>query len=130
MPFRLFAALALVGCIWVALAADERPLRPAEARKQLGKKVTVEMTVKAAKDRLQKRGKIYLDSEQDFKDPRNFAVVITKKGAASLKQAGIDDPAAHFKGKKIRATGAVKDVRGVPRVEIDDARQITLVRKK
>jgi DNA/RNA endonuclease YhcR with UshA esterase domain len=108
-------------------AAEGKPLSPAEARKQVGKEVTVEMTVQAAKDRLEKRGEIYLDSETDFRDEKNFAVVITRDGAASLKRAGIDDPAGHFKGKKIRAKGTVKEVDRVPRIEIDNARQIRLV---
>src|SRR5262249_49194381 len=103
---------------------------PADARKKVGQKVTVEMTVRAAKDRLQKRGEIYLDSEEDFKDPKNFAVVITKKGAAALKKAGIADPAGHFKGQKIRATGTVKEVDGVPRIEMDEAAQISRLAKK
>ena len=108
-------------------AADDRPLSPVEARKQVGKEVTVRMEVKAAKGRLEKRGEIYLDAEEDFKDAKNFAVVITKAGAASLKAAGIADPADHFQAKTIRAKGTVKEVDGVPRVEIDDDRQITVV---
>src|SRR5258708_5985504 len=86
-----------------AFAGDEKAIGPVEARKQGGKKITVEMPVKAAKDRLEKRGEIYLDAEENFKDEKNFAVVITKKGAASLKAAGITDPADHYKGKTIRA---------------------------
>ena len=74
-------------CSLPALAADDRPLTPVEARKQVGKDVTVKMAVRAVKDRLEKRGEIYLDAEEDFKDEKNFAVVITKKGAASLKVA-------------------------------------------
>ncbi|MCI0685143.1 MAG: hypothetical protein L0Y71_23845 [Gemmataceae bacterium] len=113
-----------------ALATDEpRPLGPIEARKQVGKEITVKMEVKAAKDRLEKRGEIYLDAEEDFKSEKNFAVVITKKGAASLKDAGIADPADHFKGKTIRATGTVKAVDGVPRIEIDDAKRIAVAEK-
>jgi DNA/RNA endonuclease YhcR with UshA esterase domain len=127
---RLFVLAGLVVCASAALAADDKPLGPVEARKKVGKKITVEMTVKAAKDRLEKRGEIYLDSEEDFKDEKNFAVVITKKGAESLKEAGIDDPAGHFKGKKIKASGTVKEVDGVPRIEIDHAKQITLAEKK
>jgi DNA/RNA endonuclease YhcR with UshA esterase domain len=108
------------------VVADDKPLSPVEARKKVGEKITVEMMVKAAKDRLEKRGEIYLDAEEDFRDPKSFAVVITKAGAASLKAAGIDDPAAHFKSKKVRATGTVKEVDGVPRVEIAEAGQIRL----
>lgn len=108
----------------VALA--DKPLSPEEARKLVGKEVTVKMVVKTTKDRLEKRGEIYLDSEADFKDEKNFAVVVTKAGAASLKAAGTANVAEHFEGKTIRATGTVKEVDGVPRVEIDDAKQIAV----
>jgi hypothetical protein len=57
-------------------------------------------------------------------------VVITRDGAASLKKAGIDDPAEHFKDKKIRARGTVKEVDKIPRIEIDEAVQIRLVEGK
>jgi lysophospholipase L1-like esterase len=126
MKIRLLA-LAVVGCVLVA--AEPKPLGPVEARKKVGEKITVEMTVKTAKDRLEKRGEIYLDSQEDFKDEKNFAVVITRDGAASLKKAKITDPTKHFAGKTIRATGTVKEVEGVPRIEIDDAKQITVAEK-
>jgi hypothetical protein len=114
----------------VTLAGEEKPLSPQAARKKVGEKITVEMKVQAAKDRLEKRGEIYLDAEVNFRDERNFAVIITKTGAASLKEAGIADPAAHFKDKTIRAAGTVKVVQGVPRIEIDDAKQIRVVKAK
>ena len=88
------------------------------------------MTVRAAKDRLDKRGEIYLDAEENFRDEKNFAVVITRTGAARLKESGIDDPAGHFKDKIIRATGEVKLVQDIPRIEIDDAKQIQVVPSK
>jgi hypothetical protein len=117
----LLASLAML-CV-----ADEKPLSPVEARRKIGEKITVEMTVQSAKDRLEKRGEIYLDSEPDFRDEKNFAVVITKAGAMSLKEAGIARPAEHFRHKKIRVTGTVKEVDKVPRIEIDSAKQIRLV---
>jgi WD40 repeat protein len=106
---------------------NDRPLTPAEARKKVGEKIIVEMTVRAAKDRLETRGEIYLDSETDFRDEKNFAVVITRAGAASLKEAGIGAPAEHFRDKTIRATGTVKEMDRVPRIEIDDVKQIQTV---
>jgi DNA/RNA endonuclease YhcR with UshA esterase domain len=129
---RTLIALGLTVCFAgvAAWADDDKPLSPVEARKQVGKKVTVEMEVRAAKDRLEKRGEIYLDSEEDFRDPKNFAVVVTRKGAESLKKAGIDDPAAHFRGKTLRATGTVKEVQEVPRIEVDEAGQVKVVEKK
>src|SRR5580704_3722404 len=102
----------LVGLFALPVCAKEgdKPLTPVEARKQTGKEITVKMEVKTAKDRLEKRGEIYLDAEEDFKSEKNFAVVISKTGATSLKDAGITDPADHFKGKRIQATGTVKEV--------------------
>jgi DNA/RNA endonuclease YhcR with UshA esterase domain len=126
---RLFPLIVLVGSTGFAPAGEEKALTAIEARKKVGERITVEMTVQTAKDRLENRGEIYLDAEMDFRDEKNFAVVITKAGAASLKHAGIDSPADHFKDKKIRATGTVKEVDQVPRIEIDDARQIKLVKE-
>jgi hypothetical protein len=110
--------------------AEPDALAPAEARKQVGRIITVEMKVQAAKDRLEKRGEVYLDSEVDFRDPMNFAVVITRTGAESLRSTGIDKPAEHFESKKIRATGKVKEVDDIPRIEIDDAKHIAIVPAK
>lgn len=121
--------VALTGAVALARGKDDKPLTPVEARKKVGSKITVQMEVKAAKDRLEKRGEIYLDSEENFKDEKNFAVVITKKGAASLKDTGITDPAEHLRGKMIRATGTVKEVDGVPRLEISQTDQIKLIEK-
>jgi hypothetical protein len=111
-------------------ADDSKSLTPEQARQQVGKTVTVEMRVRAAKDRLEKRGEIYLDSQEDFRDPRNFAVVVTRKGAAGFKDKGIADPAGHFRGKVICATGKVKEVQEVPRIEVDDPAQVRLVESK
>ena len=127
---RLFTLMVLAGGTGFAAPGEEKALTPIEARKKVGEKITVEMTVQTAKDRLENRGEIYLDAEMDFRDEKNFAVVITKAGAASLKQAGIDSPADHFKDKKIRATGTVKEADQVPRIEIDDAVQIKLVKDR
>ena len=85
------------------------------------------MTVRSAKDRLEKRGEVYLDAELDFRDEKNFAVVITRTGASRLKEAGINDLAQHFQEKTIRATGEVKLVQDVPRIEIEAADQIRIV---
>jgi hypothetical protein len=115
------------------VAADEKPapaLTPIEARQAVGKEITVEMTVAAAKDRLEKRGEVYLDCERDFKDPKNFAVVITRSGAASLREQGITDLAGHYDRKSIRATGTVKVVDGVPRIEVDEAKQLRIIEPK
>ena len=105
---RHVALLPLLLCTSLeSFAGEEKPLALPAARKKVGETITVEMKVQAAKDRLEKRGEIYLDAEPDFRDEKNFAVVITKAGAAKLKEAGISDPAEHFRDKTIRATGTV-----------------------
>ena len=102
------------------------PLSPLEARSRVNQEVTVEMLVRAAKN-CPHCSQIFLDSEEDHHDPRNFAVTVTETGAARFKGARVDDPALHFKGKTIRVTGVVtlKDDR--PRIEVDDPRQIEVV---
>src|SRR5262249_47061903 len=103
--YRFVAIILVLAAGFPALAAEKKQLSPVEARKKVGKAVTVRMEVKAAKDRLEKRGEIYLDAEEDFKDEKNIAVVITRKGAESLRKAGVADPADSYKGKTIQATG-------------------------
>src|SRR5262245_50554877 len=78
MSVLLVAAVACALLRSAGAAADDspKPLTPVEARKKVGEDVLVELTVKAAKDRLEKRGEIYLDSELDFRDEKNFAAVI------------------------------------------------------
>ena len=99
-------------------------------RSAFDKKVVVEMLVKASKNALAKRKEIYLDSEPNFRDPKNLAVVITEAGADKFKQAGIDDPAVHFKAKTIRVTGTVTLQDQRPRIVVDDPGQIRLFEKK
>ena len=120
-----------VPLLCLALApADGKPLPPEEAGKHVNEEVTVEMVVKASKDRLAQRKEIYLDSTEDHTDPKNLAAVVTADGAASLKAAGIDDPAAYYKGKTVRVTGKVTLKNKEPRIEVNDAKQIRLVDQK
>jgi pimeloyl-ACP methyl ester carboxylesterase len=125
----------LVGCFCLlglgtgpVAADDRRPISPAEAVQRVNAAVTVEMAVRATKNRLVKRGEIYLDSEPDFHDPKNLGVVITREGTARFRQVGIADPAIHFQGKTIRVKGTVllKDKR--PRIEVNAPEQIELLR--
>jgi hypothetical protein len=112
-----------------AVPADDRPLTPAEARKRVNEKVVLKMFVKTSKDRLEKRGEIYLDSEEDFRDEKNMATVIDKDGAAKFKAMGVEDPAGHFKGKTILVTGTVTLDRERPRIVVSDPSQIRIVEK-
>jgi hypothetical protein len=126
------SALTLVaGSLAALLVDDVKPLSPAEAIEQIGKpRVVVEMTVKSTKDRLAKRGIIYLDSEEDLADPKNLGVAISAEGAAEFKANGIPDPAAHFKGKKIRVRGCVMRFEERPYLPVHSPEQIVVVEKQ
>lgn len=130
---RLSGTALVVVVLVFAARADEKPaakpLTPEEAGQHVGEKVTVEMYVKASKDRLEKRKEIYLDSTTDHHDPKNLAAVITVAGAARLKAAGIADPAGYYKDKTIRVSGTVTLKENEPRIEINEAEQIRVVKK-
>src|SRR5262245_2693518 len=124
IPIAAFLASAAV-----ADDAVTKPLSAVEARSKVGHEILVETTIQAAKNRLEKRGEIYVDAELDFRDPKNFAIVINRAGAAAFKEKGIDDPAEHFMGQTIRTKGVVTVVDEVPRIEVSEAQQIELVKK-
>jgi DNA/RNA endonuclease YhcR with UshA esterase domain len=99
------------------------PLSPPEAANRVNERVTVEMLVKAAKN-CPHCSQIFLDSEEDHHDPNNLAVTVTGSGAARFKEARIDDPALHFKGKTIRVIGVVTLRDNRPQIEVDEPGQI------
>jgi DNA/RNA endonuclease YhcR with UshA esterase domain len=109
--------------------ASEKVVPAAEARGKIGEQCTVEMVVKASKNAV-KRRTYFLDSEDDFHDDKNFAVVISYDDAAKFQAAGIDDPAEHYKGKTIRVTGKVIHEDDQVRMRVDDPKQIKLVEAK
>jgi hypothetical protein len=128
---RIFLAVMVGGC-FLAVANDDNveAIPAAEAIEQIGKpQVLVEMTVKSAKDRLEKRGIIYLDSEEDFADPKNLGVAISAEAAQKYKKIGIADPASHFKGKTIRVRGCVMRFEERPYLPVHDPAQIVIVEK-
>ncbi len=131
LPIGIASVMALLICGLMAIKAsaqDTKPLTPVEAIKKVNEEVTLRMLVKT-KNRLEKRGEIYLDSEEDFHDEQNLGIVITRTGAAKFNEAKVDDPAVHFQAKTIRVKGTViiKDER--PRIEVDDPKQIQIVEK-
>jgi hypothetical protein len=101
----------------------------AEIRSHVGKECTAEMTVKASKNAVPRRT-YFLDSEADFHDEKNLAVVISYDYIAKFQEAGIDDPAEYYKGKTIRVTGKVIEEDDQVRIRVDDPKQIKLVEPK
>ena len=125
-------AVLFVLCLMPALAAaddkDVKPIAPAEAAKNIDKKCTVEMEVKSTGKSGNRR--VFLNSEANYRDPKNFTVMLGRDVLTKFKKAKVEDAAAHFKGKTIRVTGTVKLYNNRPEIAVDDPSQITVVEKK
>jgi hypothetical protein len=128
----LASSLAMLAVVFLCGAApddDEKPpvvVAAPEAKNHIDAKCTVEMTVRSSKDASGRR-EYYLDSEEDFRDEKNFAVVISYDHADLFKKAGIDDPSEHYKGKKLRVTGKVIRENDQVRIRVEDPKQIKIV---
>lgn len=132
----LWACVLVVGRMG-ALGAGQDPapgdapvvIASAEAHEHVGEECTVEMTVRASKN-AEKRRTYYLDSEEDFRDAKNLAVLIDYEHAGAFKEAGIADPAAHYRGKVIRVRGKIIAESDQVRIRVTDPKQIELVEPK
>lgn len=124
-PFLLL----LTGCSAMSKPGSlTMPTQAVDAAALIGRPdAVVEMTVRKSKDRIEKRGVIYLDSEDDFKAATNLGVAITALGAARFREAGVADPAGYFLGKTIRVRGCVMRFEERLYLPVDDPRQISVV---
>jgi DNA/RNA endonuclease YhcR with UshA esterase domain len=116
--------------LWLSLAAAEekaKPIGPAEAAKKVNEEVTLQMEVKSANLRQEV---CFLNSEEDYKDAKNFTVFIDKDALAKFKEAKIEDPAAHFKGKTVQVKGKVTLYRERPEIKVSGPDDIKVVEKK
>ena len=98
-------------CAAAVLAPAQSPgnLTPAEAAGKVGQTCTVEFVVKSTGH--DKDGTVYLNSEQNFRGPNNFAVTIPKSGVTSFPAAGKDGVESYFRLKQIRVTGRVEKIK-------------------
>ena len=128
MRLWTLATFALLVSFRIGAADDQpTPIGPAEAAKKINEEVTVRMDVKSANLR---ESVCFLNSEEDFKDVKNFTVFIDKDTLAKFKEAKIDDPAAHFKGKTIEVKGKVTLYRERPEIKLSGPDSIKVVEKK
>jgi hypothetical protein len=107
----------------------EKVIPAAQARDHIGKECTAVMTVKSSKNAVPRKT-YYLDSEEDFRDEKNLAVVISYDHVDKFREAGIDDPAEYYKGKTIHVTGKVIDADDQVRIRVEEPKQIKLVESK
>ena len=124
--FAMLSSLFL--CLSLAVADDPPKLvGPMEAAKKVNEEETLQMEVKSAALR---EGVCFLNSKEDFKDAKNFTVFIDKEALAKFKEARIEDPAAHFKGKTIQVKGKVTLYRERPEIKVSGPEAIKVVEKK
>ncbi len=124
----------LEGPITGELGRRVRPLTPTEAANHLDQVRSVELRVRSVGTTRGSPPVIYLNSESDWKTPGNFTVLLNSPAIEQLRQEGIDDPAGHFRDRKIRATGTIhlhKDRTAARlnrlQMEIDDPASVQLV---
>jgi DNA/RNA endonuclease YhcR with UshA esterase domain len=121
-------AVLFVLCLVAADDKDVKPIPPQEAAKNVDKKCTVEMEVRSTGKSGNRR--VFLNSEANYRDGKNFTVLLNQGVLAKFKKAKVEDAAEHFKGKTIRVTGTVKLYQNKPEIVVDDPAQITVVEKK
>jgi DNA/RNA endonuclease YhcR with UshA esterase domain len=127
---RLWMFAILNSFLWLSLGQAEdppKPIGPAEAATKVNEEVTLQMEVKSAALR---EGVCFLNSEEDFKDAKNFTVFIDKEALAKFREAKIEDPAARFKGKTIQVNGKVTLYRDRPEIKVSGPGAIKVVEKK
>lgn len=107
----------------LAMIAQAAPLTPSEAAKKINEKVVLRMEVKSTGG----RGNRYLNSEEDFKNPKNFTIFISKDDLEKFKKAGIEKPEEHFKGKLIEVSGTVVLEKEKPLINLKEPEQIKIV---
>jgi hypothetical protein len=107
-------------------AKDAKPIAAKEAKGHVGETVTVAFTIKHAKDGTHEES-YFLDSEADYKDPDNLAVVIAYEHAGAFKKAGIADIVAHYQDKSVKVTGKVTKEKMQTRIRVTDPKQIEVV---
>lgn len=101
-------------------------LSPVEALQRVNEPVLVQMSIRRTKS-CTCSSQFFLDCEENKRDPRNLCLVVSAAGAARFREAGIDDPAAHFQGKTVRVRGTVVMKEGWPYIEVDNPAQIEVV---
>ena len=127
--WAIVIALLLAPAVLRADDQASKPLTPAEAAKHVNEKCTVEMEVKST-GKAGGGNAVFLNSEENYQDAKNFTVFLDKEALAKFKKAKIDDPAAHYKGKTVRVTGTVKLYRDKPEIAVAEPDQVQVVEKK
>jgi hypothetical protein len=108
---------------------DKAPILSSEAKDHIGETRAVTLTVKHAKDGTHEES-YFFDSESDYKDPKNLAIVIRYQDAEAFRKAGIANLVTHFDGKPIKVTGTIVKQGRQTRILVTEPKQIEVVEGK
>lgn len=129
MRCLLFAWCVSVGI--ASLVASEvvqaAPITVEKAVTRLNQEVQVQMKVRSSKLRTD-RDEVDLNSNTNFRDPANLAVVIDGRVAAWYSYQGIHDLPKFFFGKTIVVSGLVEQLADQTRILVFDPAQIQIVK--
>ena len=92
----------------VRLTPEQAVMNAAEVAPQ-GVSGLFEMTVRGSG--IADAGRLYLNSQPDYRDPRNMSVVLTPAMQAQLRERFGADPAEFLDGKRIAVRGTARRVR-------------------
>ena len=115
---------------------DAKPGKPvsagaistADAAKKINEKVTVELTVQATGGR---GNRLFLNSEKNFRDAKNFTIVLDMpKAGEKFKAMKIDEPLKYYTGKTLQVTGTVAEYMGRGEIIVSDPEQIKVINKE
>jgi hypothetical protein len=119
MPAFVSALTLLVAFVSDAIPADK-------ARDHVGKEGTYRMTVRMCRN--VERSQVYfLNSEKDYHDEKNLAIVIEYEHADAFEDAGIEDPSTYYRDKTIEVTGKVVREREQTRIRVTSPKQIKII---
>jgi len=131
---RVGLALVLMSLAGLSISAadkqdEPKQIKPEEARKHIGQNVRVTLLVRKTKDS-PKTKRTYLDSETDYRDPKNLGVLIEEAAKPKFKDAGIAEPHVYYKDKTIQVTGKPFIEDDTVFIKAEGPDQITIVEKK
>jgi DNA/RNA endonuclease YhcR with UshA esterase domain len=123
-------ALLTVVILAVPIQADEdKAVTVEEAGKKVGQTVTVELVVQSTGETRSGNKLFFLNSEKDFRSPKNFTIVIDSKLLEKFAKAGVADPKTFYINETIRVTGKVSLYQNKPQIRVEGPEQIKVVKK-
>ncbi len=109
---------------------EDNALNVEEASKKVGQTVTVELVVQSTGETRSGNKLFFLNSEKDFRSPKNFTIVIDSKLLDKFAKAGVADPKSFYANETIRVTGKVSLYQNKPQIRVEGPEQIKVVKNE